>query len=727
MKKSISILSFFFLSTFGNAQVHEFGWAKRMGAGGVNQDYGYSIASDNAGNVYTTGSFSATTDFDPGPGTFTLTNAGSNDIFIQKLDKLGNFVWAKNIPGTFDESGIAIDIGTNGNVFISGQFTGPTDFDPGAGVTTLSNSGAYDIFVLCLDPSGNFVWAKSFGGSSSEYVTNMTLNSLNDVLITGYFSGTTDFDPSAGTNNITSNGGDDFFISKLDVSGNYQWTKRIGGAFDEYIYDISCNTSNQIVVSGKFTGTLDFDPNATTANMTATNMDDAFVLQLDNNGTYVWSAKLGGNGVETAYGITTDNANNVYVTGYLNASMDADPGAGVYNLATTGANDIFVEKLNSSGGFSWAFVLGATNNDNGRDIAVGANGNVYTCGYYRSSFDFDPGPGTTTATSNGLGDIFIHAVDNNGNFLWVKPVGGSGEDYIKSVHITNANSILATGWFVGTIDFNPGSEVYNLTSAGSNDAFVQKFCLPSSSNINVSACYTYSSPSNNYTWTVGGVYQDTILNVEGCDSIITINLTINGTTFNTINAEACDIYMSPSGNYTWSAAGTYTDTITNFNGCDSILTINLSMLQSDTNITISNGTYTVGQTGAIYQWFDCNLQAIIPGETNQSFTPTANGSYGVWISYNGCIDTTSCYTINNVGIENSSESNLLIYPNPASEIIQIQSTSTPGVVELIDIAGESLSILYNVNVVDISKLPSGIYLLRMQLDNKTVIKHFIKQ
>jgi Secretion system C-terminal sorting domain len=731
MKKILILILLVSTSSPIFSQNLDFGWAKRTGAGGVNNDYGYGTVTDNSSNVYTVGSFSATTDFDPGPGTFTLTNGGSNDCFIQKLDKFGNLVWAKHIAGSFEESGYAIDIAANGNIYITGIFQGTVDFDPGPGVTTLPYNAQYDIFILCLNSSGDFQWAKSFGGSVIEIPTSINVDNNNDVVVTGYFAGTVDFDPGAGTNNITSNGGDDSFISKFSGTGTYQWTQRIGSAFDEYIYDVTTSELNAIVCTGVFTGTVDFDPSGTVNNLTATNMNDAFVLALSSTGSYGWSAKLGGSGNETGYGITMDNLYNIYVTGFFSTSMDADPGAGSFNLTSNGANDIFVVKLAGISTFQWAIGLGGTANDNGRDIMVNANGDVYTCGYYRNTVDFDPGAGVASYTSNGSGDMFLHAVDNNGNFLWAKTVGGTGDDIVRSLSISPTQSTYLTGYFTGTVDFDPTSAVSNVTSAGSNDFYVHKYCKSSSSINSISACYSYVSPSGNYTWSSNGTYQDTIANHEGCDSILTINLTLNGTTTSTYTVEACNQYISPSGNYTWHLAGAYNDTISNVNGCDSVITINLTFTQPDTTVTLNNGMFTVAQTGATYQWLDCNTQVNISGGTNQSFMPSLNGSYAVIVNLNGCPDTSSCFMINDVGLEQINENFIQLYPNPAHDYLQLNNFNSIIKWEIFDLSGKvvgnSSTGNIQVGMIPISNLKNGYYLLHVETTVGISTHKFIKQ
>jgi len=165
MKNLTFLTALLLLATINiNAQILD--WAKSMG--GTNLEESVSIAVDDSGNIYTTGYFQGTTDFDPGLGTFNLTSAGVQDIFISKLDASGNFVWAKSIGEISTDIGYSIAIDVSGNVYTAGYFYGTADFDPGAGTFNLTSAGGQDIFISKLDASGNFVWAKSMGGISTE-------------------------------------------------------------------------------------------------------------------------------------------------------------------------------------------------------------------------------------------------------------------------------------------------------------------------------------------------------------------------------------------------------------------------------------------------------------------------------------------------------------------------------------------------------------------------------
>ncbi len=326
-----------------------FVWA--ISVGGTNFDEGNSITFDGSGNIYTTGYFQGTVDFDPGVGTNNLVSAGAADIFVLKLSSVGNFIWAKNMGGTGSSYGFgqSISLDGTGNSYVTGSFQGAIDFDPGAGTNNLASAGNEDIFVLKLDGSGNFVWAKRIGSSTGDGGSSLALDASGNVYTTGYFQGTVDFDPGAGTNNLTSGSSGDAFISKLDGAGNFLWAKQMGGAAFTYGDGIVLDTYGNVYTTGylSYGGAIDFDPGAGTSNLTAVGNQDMFTVKLDNAGNFVWVRQIsaGASTNTTSEGITLDGDNNIYTTGLFNGTTDFNEEAGTYNLTSSGGYDIFIHKM----------------------------------------------------------------------------------------------------------------------------------------------------------------------------------------------------------------------------------------------------------------------------------------------------------------------------------------------------------------------------------------------
>ncbi|MBK9256192.1 MAG: SBBP repeat-containing protein [Saprospiraceae bacterium] len=470
--KGIGMLLLLLVAGIPKSLAQDFLWAKSMG--GTSSDIGIGIAVDGSGNVYTAGSFQGTADFDPGAGTANLTSAGFQDIFVSKLDANGNFLWAKSMGGTSSDIGIGIAVDGSGNVYTTGYFNGTIDFDPGAGMVNLSSAGNGDIFVSKLDANGNFLWAKSMGGTGEDIGRGIAVDGSGNVYTTGNFAGTVDFDPGAGTANLISAGSRDIFVSKLDANGNFLWAKSMGGTGDDYAIAIAMDGSGNVYTTGNFAGTVDFDPGAGTANLISAGSRDIFVSKLDANGNFLWAKSMGGTAEDNGSGIVVDGSGNVYTMGNFQGTADFDPGAGTANLISAGSRDIFVLKLDANGNFLWAKSMGGTDIDNCYGIALDGSGNVYTTGYFQGTADFDPGAGTANLTSAGGEDIFVSKLDANGNFLWAKSIGGTATDIGVSIAVDGSGNVHTTGYFGGTVDFDPGAGTANLTSAGGEDIFVSK-------------------------------------------------------------------------------------------------------------------------------------------------------------------------------------------------------------------------------------------------------------
>ena len=440
--------------------------------GGVGNEFSESTVVDSTGNIYTTGRFASTVDFDPGVGTSNLTSAGSSDVFVSKLDASGNLLWAKSFGAAAADAGLSIAVDSTGNVYTTGFFASTVDFDPGAGTTNLTTAGSSDVFISKLDASGNLVFAKRFGGGISDLGYSIAVDSTENIYTTGFFQDTVDFDPSAGTTNLTTAGLSDVFISKLDASGNLVFAKRFGAAEADAGRSIALDSTGNIYTAGYFEQTVDFDPSAGTTNLTSAGRSDVFVSKLDSSGNLVFAKRFGAAETDVGLSVAVDSTGNVYTTGYFEQTVDFDPGAGTTDLTTGGGSDVFVSKLDASGNLVFAKRFGGSNDDGGISISVDSNGNIHTTGYFEERVDFDPGAGTSNLTSAGGTDVFVSKIDSSGNLLLAKSFGGTANDVGRSITFDSTGNIYTTGEFAGTVDFDPGTGTTNLISAGGNDVFI---------------------------------------------------------------------------------------------------------------------------------------------------------------------------------------------------------------------------------------------------------------
>lgn len=392
---------------------------------------------------------------------------------ITQISNAQNFEWAKKIGGTGYDEGTSVATDSFGNVYATGFFEGTVDFDPGSGVFNLTSAGNKDIFISKFNSSGDFEWAKRIGGTGKDSGQGITIDTKGNILTTGYFRNTVDFDPNSGTVNLSSSGNEDIFILKLDSAGNFVWAKRMGAGDWDYGYAVTTDASGNIYTTGSFSKTVDFDPSSATVNLTAVGSSDIFISKFDASGNFIWAKKIGGMLIDEGTSVSVDDLGNVYTTGYFNGNVDFDPNSGTYNLNTIGDYDIFISKLDASGNFVWAKQFGSTFADHGRSITVDKSGNVYATGNFKGTVDFDPNTSSFNLTSAGLDDIFILKLDKSGNFVWAKQLGGTSSDFGQSITLDSSGNIYTTGSYVGTVDFDPGVNNYNLTSALS-DIFISK-------------------------------------------------------------------------------------------------------------------------------------------------------------------------------------------------------------------------------------------------------------
>ncbi len=407
------------------AQGPVFEWAKGMG--GAGSDQGTSITLDAAGNVFTTGFFNGTSDFDPGPGTFNLISAGLGDVFISKLDASGNFVWAKQFEGTGDDQARTIGIDASGNVLLTGIFTGTCDFDPGVATFNLTAAGSNDIFISKLNPSGNLLWAKQLGGTGGDESNDLVIDATGNVLTTGYFANTVDFDPGGGIFNLSSAGVQDIYISKLDASGNFIWAKIIGAAGSDIGRSITTDPTGNVFTTGIFSGTVDFDPGAGTFDLIANASFQGFISKLDAAGNLVWVKQFGSraNAVDIAF----DAAGNLFTQGAFDVAGDYDPGPGVFNLSPSGSYATFILKLDPAGNFVWATKMTGAPYSFTWSMALDASSNVYVAGLFQGTF--------LGLTATGTYSIFIHRIHASGTSAWTSTVPGPSYAVGRSIVVNS--------------------------------------------------------------------------------------------------------------------------------------------------------------------------------------------------------------------------------------------------------------------------------------------------
>ena len=386
-------------------------------------------------------------------GNDTLNSNGANDVLMAMFDTAGNYLWARSFGNANDEYAQDIAMDQSGNVYISGYFSGVVDFDPGPGVTEITTT-LQSLYFAKYNSEGDFIWVKHLTPSNdfSSYPWNIAIDESGSIFISGYFSGSLDFDPGPGTQTIVSFGSFDAFFAKYDLNGNWVWSKRIGGIAAES-YPSILLLNGTIVLAGSFSGTADFDPTSAVSNLTSVGSSDLFLARYDALGNLLWAKRLGSAGSESFPFISKDVSGGICLAANFSGTLDIDPDAGTINLISTGSNDIFIAKYSSSGTFlSYGFKIGGGSNENVQDVQTDDLGNVYVIGRYEGTVDFDINAGVLNLTSLGGADGFIAKYSPTAGFVFAASMGGPAFDGPRKLLVNNSGKIV---FVTGNVDTSP--------------------------------------------------------------------------------------------------------------------------------------------------------------------------------------------------------------------------------------------------------------------------------
>jgi hypothetical protein len=520
-------------------------WAKKIGSI-QGTESGEGITIDNLGNIIICGTFGSSTDFDPGPGTFSMTPTG-NGIFFEKLDASGNFIWAKqisNIGGGKSIYSVATD--ANSNVFIGGAFAGTLDFDPSPAVSIYTASG-YNAYLAKYDLNGNYIWTDLLDGPASSSIKTIKCDNLGSVFVGGDYISTIDFDPSPGVYTLTTGGSSNQFFARYSSSGALIWAKPLSGNSNSSLSEVALGPNKDIGITGAFNGTVDFDPSIGVANQVCNNNSyaDIYIARYDSLGNYIWARRTGNGGSNCGTSLIITNTGDFFASGRFNyLTTDFDPGPGIANLNLVGGTDGYIVKYDSGGNYVWAggfgsggsestcnisldnsgnlviagyfqsicdfdfspstYTLNANpfpgpisfflarytpsggivnaiapqnadeTNDQGMCIRKDAVGNIYVCGAVGGFVDFDFSPGNTSIQGQGLNDAFVAKYSPAGSLLWVKTLGGPGEEWANTLAIDNNGNCYIAGYFSSTCNINPPAGP-TVAAIGSYDAFLVKY------------------------------------------------------------------------------------------------------------------------------------------------------------------------------------------------------------------------------------------------------------
>ncbi|UQA63365.1 hypothetical protein [Polyangium aurulentum] len=409
------------------------GWAKV--AGGTTEEVGYAIATDDDRNVVVAGGFMDSISLGPrsleslgehdgfivkltpsgepqwirpvqgferqvirdvamGPGDSIVavgdmvgeTNVGGGlklfgqgveDALLFKLEPDGDVVWAKSYGTPGAESAAAVAVDAKGDIYMAGMLTMAIDLGGGP---LWGNKGSVDVFLARLEDNGKHVWSRRYGDSLGQWVHDIAVHPAGGVVIAGQFEGTIDF----GDGPLTSVGGTDAFVARIDGTGHAAWSKQFGGPGSQAARGVAVGADGQIAIVGDFEGSVDLGGGV----LKSAGASDAFLVELTAEGAHVKSARWGDGADEQANAVAIDPAGNMILAGRFGGQIDF--GSGLH--ACAGSEDAFAVKLDPNGKALWSRSFGDAATQSSLAVAADVTGAALLTGYVAGKADFGDGP-----------------------------------------------------------------------------------------------------------------------------------------------------------------------------------------------------------------------------------------------------------------------------------------------------------------------------------------------
>jgi hypothetical protein len=723
-------------------------------------DY-FGVSGSISGNYAVVGAYAEGIDYSSGSG---VGQVGAAYIYGRDVNGAWNDVQKIVASDRAGLDWVGISTSISGNYCIVGA---KNESEDALGGNTLQNSGSAYIFER--DGSGNWPQAQKIVASDRTTYGDFG----GSVAISGNYAivGSKDHALDVNGSNSMSQAGAAYLFER-NGSGTWVQVQKLQAA-DRTIND---QFGIRVAISGNYAivSSIYEDEDANGGN-TVDQAGSVYIFERAGNGTWSQVQKIVAADRATLdwFGTSLAISNDKLVVGVSQEREDANG-----NNTIVGAGSAYFFERNGAGIWNQVYKVVASDRDVNDQFgaSVAISNNKAVIGAY--SEDEDQNGNNTLA---GAGSAYIFERNGVGAWSEVQKITASDRGISDEFGVAVAldgDHCLLTAYGDGE-DANGGNP---LAQAGSAYVFEILPCVPTTGPLQISTCDTYTVPSGDETYFSSGVYADTIINAGGCDSVLSINLTINtstsssttiascanyvwtdGNTYNatgtysqtltnaagcdsvvtlnlTINTStsssttitSCDNYVWTDGN-TYSATGSYSQTLTNAAGCDSVAALNLTINAADATISSNDPTLTANATGATYQWLDCSTMLPLAGETSQSFTATANGSYAVIVTDGNCVDTSNCADITSIGIAESNLSAAVsVYPNPSvgEFVIDLGQRYKNAAVIITDISGKLVltTSFYNEKLLHIAlEQPKGIYIAHIMVAQQRVAIRLVLQ
>lgn len=431
--------------------------------GGAGDDIARGVSSDTAMNVIVGGSFTQSMTLGTST-TFTSKKLTTQDAYLAKYTKTGDLLWARAFGGSGDDAIYDVVTDTDGASYVTGALSTASDeFLTLCGRSTVHSIGGQDVFVAKFGRLGGCEWLKMGGGTGNDFGNEVAIS--NNGLV-GIAANTTGNQRYPGFR-VQGGGGADVTFLVFSKGGTFQWGASIGGTGEAQGRGITFDASNNVLVTGQFTGQAIISGTGSSPSVTLNSAGnrDIYLAKFSPTGTLLWAKRFGSAGLDYARGIGADG-DDFYVSGVHAGNLPLSNTLTLTN--TSGTTDLFVSRFNSDGTPYWAKSFPGPGDEEGSELEVDNGGNVYFAGAYERSITMQGLP-----ASGGLKDLVIAKLDPDGTLLWAKAAGGrsSQANYAITVNPVTGES-ATTGLTGGSITYQVDGVNQTISARGGQDGYL---------------------------------------------------------------------------------------------------------------------------------------------------------------------------------------------------------------------------------------------------------------
>jgi hypothetical protein len=655
-----------------------------------NRSEGHIVQLDSEDNVYILGvSPDADNLLDIDPSVGNVTELTSSGVFLSKFNSSGAYLWSVSLgssgsSNTFLHGDIVFN--SNGDLIMAATLIGDVDFDPSNEEMIVSAPEGM-LALASYSSDGQLIFVNTFPLSVAGIsgIQGIDVDSQGNIFIGGFVMNNgapvveIDFNSGNSDGILINEAGLTFFITKHSSSGDFTLLKTMTGtssSSSNRLTDLAINSQDEVCITGEISGNWDMDPSEANYTLSAINRD-IFIAKYSNDLDLSFAKVIVGPGAEYSREIALDAFDNIYLSGEFTGVVDFDPSDGEMILTSEINREPYIAKFSTEGNLVFALELNSdtsiSSTNATRTLVADKLGYIYIAGRFDRSCDFDPSENEFILTPQNDLELYLAKYDEQGNFIWVIPYGSSSFSFNMDVAVNSQGIVTTCGLFRDNADFNPGNENSNTSGNFGNTMFIAQFEPCNYSSASTSICDGDIFQASTRTFTETGIYQVSYLSTAGCDSIVTIDLTVNELPNNAVSMDG-DL------------------------------------------------AFVCAQDAAEYQWYNCETNEVISGATNQTFLPSEPGIYAVEITLNGCSINSDCMDTQIVSIDKILNSDFKIYPNPAKSSVFVQCDAGDEI-GLYNLQGQLLYSQISLSgQTELNNLPKpGIYLIRISNSNSGFI------